>query len=89
MYAQVHFNKELGKRLWVPDEAVMIAGETRVVFVDLGSEGKIKPVLVNTGQRTKGWIEIKEGLSGGEQVITSGNFLIAAEAKLKTGIAQW
>ena len=89
MYAQVHFNKELGKRLWVPDEAVMIAGETRVVFVDLGSEGKIKPVLVNTGQRTKGWIEITEGLSGGEQVITSGNFLIAAEAKLKTGIAQW
>ncbi|MFT6164014.1 MAG: Cu(I)/Ag(I) efflux system membrane fusion protein [Zhongshania aliphaticivorans] len=89
MYTQVHFNKELGKRLWVPDEAVMIAGETRVVFVDLGSEGKIKPVLVNTGQRTKGWIEITEGLSGGEQVITSGNFLIAAEAKLKTGIAQW
>jgi Cu(I)/Ag(I) efflux system membrane fusion protein len=89
MYAQVHFNKELGKRLWVPDEAVMIAGETRVVFVDLGSEGKIKPVLVNTGQRTKDWIEITAGLSGGEQVITSGNFLIAAEAKLKTGIAQW
>ncbi|WP_367113479.1 efflux RND transporter periplasmic adaptor subunit [Zhongshania sp.] len=89
MYAQVHFNKELGKRLWVPEEGVMIAGETRVVFVDLGSEGKIKPVLVNTGQRTKGWIEITEGLSGGEQVITSGNFLIAAEAKLKTGIAQW
>ena len=89
MYAQVHFSRKLGKRLWVPDEAVMIAGETRVVFVDLGSEGKIKPVLVNTGQRTKGWIEITEGLSGGEQVITSGNFLIAAEAKLKTGIAQW
>lgn len=93
MYAEVHLLAELGKRLVVPEEAVLIAGESRVVFKDMnnGGEdaGKLKPVHVKTGQNVDGWIEITQGLNPGDKVITSGNFLIAAEAKLKTGINQW
>lgn len=89
MYAQVRLQADLGQRLVVPDEAVLFAGESRVVFVDLAEDGKLKPVRVKTGQRVDGFIEILEGLAPGDRVVTSGNFLIAAEAKLKTGIDQW
>ncbi len=89
MYAEVRLQADLGQRLAVPEEAVLFAGESRVVFVDMDEDGKLKPVRVKTGQRVDGFIEIIEGLDPGERVVTSGNFLIAAEAKLRTGIDQW
>ena len=89
MYATVSLYAELGQRLTVPEEAVLFAGESRIVFVDLGHDGQLKPVKVTTGQRGDGWIEITNGLQVGDVVVTSGNFLIAAEAKLKTGVEQW
>ena len=88
MYAEVKLVAEFGHRLVVPEEAVMIAGNSRVVFVDLG-EGKLKPVKVKVGQRVQGFIEITDGLELGDSVVTSGNFLIASETKLKAGIDQW
>jgi Cu(I)/Ag(I) efflux system membrane fusion protein len=89
MYAEVRLRTDLGQRLMVPEGAVLLAGESRVVFKDMGEDGKLKPVRVQTGQRVEGWIEITQGLAPGDEVITSGNFLIASEAKLKTGIEQW
>lgn len=89
MFAEVLLQADLGERLVVPEEAVLVAGKSRVVFKDMGEDGKLKPVRVKTGQRVDGWIEITDGLSAGDTVITSGNFLIAAEAKLKTGVEQW
>ncbi len=89
MYAEVKLQANLGRRLMVPEGAVLVAGESRVVFKDMGEDGKLKPVRVKTGQRVDGWVEINQGLEPGDDVITSGNFLIAAEAKLKTGIEQW
>lgn len=93
MYAEVHLQADLGQRLVVPEDAVLVAGESRVVFKDMNdsgeNKGKLKPVRVKTGQSVDGWVEITQGLDPGDRVITSGNFLIAAEAKLKTGINQW
>lgn len=88
MYAEVKLQSDLGHRLAVPEEAVLVAGESRVVFVDLG-EGKLRPTRVKTGTTVDGWTVIREGLELRDTVVTSGNFLIAAEAKLKTGIDQW
>ncbi len=88
MYAEVLLKAELGHRLSVPEEAVIIAGETRVVFVDLG-DGRLKPVRIKTGRSAQGFIVVREGLSMGDKVVTSGNFLISAETRLKTGIQQW
>lgn len=89
MYAEVRLNVSLGRRLVVPAEAVLVSGLSRVVFKDLGEDGKLKPVRVRTGQRVDDWLEITAGLSPGDTIVTSGNFLIASEAKLKTGIEQW
>jgi Cu(I)/Ag(I) efflux system membrane fusion protein len=88
MYAEVALQADLGERLSVPEEAVIIAGESRVVFVDLG-EGRLKPARIRTGRRAQGFIEVLDGLSAGDTVVTSGNFLLAAETRLKTGIGQW
>ncbi|MGH6887037.1 MAG: efflux RND transporter periplasmic adaptor subunit, partial [Geminicoccales bacterium] len=87
-YTQVQLTADLGERLLVPDSAVIYAGATRVVFVDLG-QGYLEPRKVSIGHRTEDAIEVLEGLSEGEVVVTSGNFLIAAESKLKAGIDQW
>ena len=88
MYAEVKLKADLGRRLAVPEEAVIIAGELRVVFEDLG-EGRLAPRKVQTGQRAGGFIEIIEGIEAGDRVVTSGNFLIASESRLKGGMEQW
>ncbi|MGE0624771.1 MAG: efflux RND transporter periplasmic adaptor subunit [Pseudomonadales bacterium] len=88
MYAEVALQADLGHRLAVPEEAIIVAGDSRVVFVDLG-DGRLNPVRIKTGFRAQGYVEVLEGLSLGDTVVTSGNFLIAAETRLKTGIQQW
>lgn len=88
MYAEVALQVDLGHRLSVPEEAVIVAGESRIVFVDLGG-GRLKPVRIQTGRRAQGFVEVIGGLSLGDTVVTSGNFLIAAETRLKTGMEQW
>jgi len=88
MYAHIHLKAKLGKRLVVPESAVLYAGQSRVVFLDL-SDGRLAPRKIKTGQRNRKWIEVLEGLQEGDEVVTSGNFLIAAESKLKAGVEQW
>ncbi|WP_297185213.1 efflux RND transporter periplasmic adaptor subunit [uncultured Porticoccus sp.] len=88
MYAEVKLKVELGERLAVPEEAVIIAGENRFVFEDLG-EGRLAPRRVRTGQSAGSYIEILEGIEPGDRVVTSGNFLIASESRLKAGMEQW
>ncbi len=88
MYAEVILQTVLEHRLSVPEEAIIVAGDSRVVFVDLGG-GRLKPVHIKAGRRAPGFVEVLEGLSAGDIVVTSGNFLIAAETRLKTGIKQW
>jgi membrane fusion protein, copper/silver efflux system len=88
MYAEVLLEVKLGRLLSVPEEAIIVAGSNRVVFIDLG-QGRLKPVRIKTGRNAQGLVEVLDGLSLGDTVVTSGNFLIAAETRLKTGIEQW
>lgn len=88
MYAEVKLDAELGPRLTVPEEAVIVSGEARIVFEDIGG-GRLAPRQVTTGQRASGHVEILSGLDHGAKVVTSGNFLIASESRLKAGIKQW
>jgi Cu(I)/Ag(I) efflux system membrane fusion protein len=87
-YAEVDLSASAGDRVMVPAAAVIYAGDSRIVFVDLG-DGYFEPRRVQTGLRNAAEIEILEGLAAGEIAVTSGNFLIAAESKLKSGIDQW
>lgn len=88
MYANVTIERDLGERLTVPDEAVLYAGKRSFAFLDLG-DGRLQPREVETGVSTGDRIEILSGLETGDRVVTSGNFLVAAEARLKLAMEQW
>ena len=87
MYADVTLELPLGQRLAVPEEAVLYTGPRRIVFVDVGA-GRFSPRDVQLGVKADGYYEILSGLSRGDIVVTSGNFLLAAESRIRSA-AYW
>ena len=84
-YLTVSLAVELGEVLAVPEEAVFDTGTQRIVFVDKG-QGLFEPRDVTVGASADGYDELKAGVAEGEQVVTSGNFLIDSESRLKAAI---
>jgi Cu(I)/Ag(I) efflux system membrane fusion protein len=68
--------------LQVPTEAVIRTGKRTVVIVAEG-EGRFRPTEVTLGPEHEGTIVILAGLEEGQQVVTSGQFLIDSEASLR------
>lgn len=87
MYADVLLRVDAGERLQVPASAVIYTGPRRLVFVDLG-DGRLEPREVTLGLQTDQAYEVLDGLSEGERVVTAGNFLIAAESRIRSA-ARW
>lgn len=85
MYANVELKIPFGKRLVVPDEAILDSGTQQLVFIDKG-QGTFVPREVKVGARADGYTEILAGLSVGEKVVTSANFLIDSESQLKAAV---
>jgi Cu(I)/Ag(I) efflux system membrane fusion protein len=85
MYATAFMAAELGEQLVVDDQAVLDTGTRQIVFVDLG-EGRLEPRGVQVGERIDGQIVIEGGLQEGERVVTSGNFLVDSESRLKAAL---
>jgi Cu(I)/Ag(I) efflux system membrane fusion protein len=88
MYADVLFAGDLGPQLAVPENAVLYAGDKRYVFVEIGT-GRFEPRSVKLGRRAGDLIAVSEGLMEGERIVVSGNFLIAAESRLKVALEDW
>ena len=85
MYINASIAAELGEALVVPTEAVFATGTKNIVFVDKG-QGLFEPRNVTAGVAADGETEIKSGVSEGEPVVTSGNFLIDSESRLKAAL---
>lgn len=81
MFASVALNQDSRDALLVPSEAVIRTGKRTLVMV-AGEGGRFQPAEVRTGAEGGGKTEILEGLSGGEKVVASGQFLIDSEASL-------
>lgn len=86
MFADVEIRVNLGKKLAVPESAILNTGERQIVFVDKG-DGLFEVRFVKFGDRAEGFFEIKEGLKAGERVVSYANFLIDAESKVQ-GVLQ-
>ena len=82
MYGQVELHSESGRRLVVPESAVLDSGDRQMVFVDRGN-GYFEPRPVRVGARADGRVEILGGLRAGERIVTSGNFLLDSESQLQ------
>ena len=70
-------------RLLVPSEAVITTGK-RSVVVARNSDGRLQPATVTIGNDVGNETEVLSGLSDGEQIVASGQFLIDSEASLKS-----
>ena len=86
MLVDVELPVEVGPALSVPKEAVLDSGTRRLVFVEQG-EGVFVPRMVRTGRRLGEQVEIVGGLMEGEMVVTSGNFLLDSESRMRTAVA--
>jgi len=86
MYADVEFAAGSDKPvLAVPDSALLDTGTRQVVILDKG-DGRFEPREVKVGERGNGYVEIREGVEAGNQVVVSANFLIDAESNLKAAL---
>lgn len=71
--------------LIIPREALIRAGGDERVILSIG-KGRFRPAKVVAGIESGDWIEIKSGLTEGDRVVTSGQFLIDSEASLKASL---
>ena len=85
MYANVDLHIDYGERLAVPQDAVLDSGSEQVVFV-AREDGYFEPRKVRLGQKVGASFIVLDGLSAGEQVVTSANFLIDSESQLKSAL---
>lgn len=89
MYLQVQLAQNAGAKpvLAIPQEALIGSGDRNRVLVAEGN-GHFAPVDVVAGLAQDGWVEIKQGLQAGQQVVTSGQFLIDSEASMRSALPQ-
>ena len=85
MYVNVDMPVELDEALTIPREAIMDTGLRKVVFVETGV-GMFEPREITTGFEGDGMMAVKSGLKEGEMIVTSGNFLMDSESRLKAAI---
>jgi len=87
MFADVEIDAGANEadRLVAPVSAVIDSGSRQVVLVEKG-EGLYEPRPVKLGVRGDGFVEIREGVEAGEQVVVTANFLIDAESNLQAAL---
>ncbi len=86
MYATVTFSPVAAKdAIAVPSDAVIRTGERNVVILALG-DGRFAPRDVVLGPAGEGWVQVLSGLSAGDEVVTSAQFLIDSESNLRDAI---
>ena len=71
----------------IPVEALIRTGRESRVVIALG-EGRFASRTVTAGIESGDWVEILSGLEPGEEVVTSGQFLIDSEASLKASMTR-
>ncbi|TNE89318.1 MAG: efflux RND transporter periplasmic adaptor subunit [Deltaproteobacteria bacterium] len=89
MFATVYIEyRRVEDVLAVPREAVLHSGERELVFVARG-DGHFEPREVTTGlEADHHLVEVLSGLESGEEVVTSGQFLLDSESQLQEALSK-
>ena len=82
MFVNALIKVNLGKKLAVPIAAVLDTGLRKIVYVSK-ENNVLESREVKLGTKAQGYYEVLGGLSEGENVVTSGNFLVDSESKLQ------
>ena len=87
-YADIRFEIDSGApQLSVPSEAILRDSRGAHIIVSLGG-GRFAGRAIETGQSANGRTAVLNGLSEGEQVVTSGQFMLDSEVSLRGGLAR-
>lgn len=83
MFVNALIKESLGSKLSVPETAVLDTGLRKIVY--LSEENNVlESREVTLGQKAENYYEVLGGLKEGDVVVTSGNFLVDSESKLKS-----
>jgi membrane fusion protein, copper/silver efflux system len=85
MFADARISYPLGSRLVAPESAIMRTGERNYAFRER-EEGRLEPIEVKVGIRNSGYYEILSGLTDGDSVVTSANFLVDSESSMRAAL---
>lgn len=86
MFATVNFAPmETADALTIPSQAVIRSGTRNIAVVDLGM-GRFAPREVVLGAEADGFVEVVDGLSDGDRIVVSAQFLIDSESNLRAAI---
>ena len=85
MFTNVELNINYGHQVVVPQEAVLDSGDKQYVFV-VREGGVFEPRTVQLGAKFEERVSVLSGLKAGETIVTSGNFLIDSESRLKSAM---
>ncbi len=86
MYANAELKIDYGQRLAIPQDAVLDSGAEQIVFVAL-DRGYFEPRRVHLGDTVDDRVIVLDGLKPGERIVTSANFLIDSESRLKAAVS--
>ena len=87
LFAQVSLSAPKREALVVPAEAVIRTGRRALVYV-AEPGGRYRPVEVQIGEQVDETLVVLGGLSEGQQVVASGQFLVDSEASLQGVLAR-
>jgi nitrite reductase/ring-hydroxylating ferredoxin subunit len=86
MFVNATIKENLGPKLAVPESAILDTGLRKIVYLS-ESNDVLESHEVTLGQKAEGYYEVISGLKEGDIVITSGNFLIDSESRLKSPVS--
>jgi len=88
MFAEIRIQADtLEDVVVIPAEAVIRSGDRTQVFL-VRSPGKFEPRIVSLGIESEGQVAVLDGVNAGDEVVTSAQFLVDSESKLREATAK-
>jgi Cu(I)/Ag(I) efflux system membrane fusion protein/cobalt-zinc-cadmium efflux system membrane fusion protein len=82
MFAHVALDLPMGEQIVIPDTGILRTGTHNVAFIDRG-DGYLAPAEIELGPHVGDEFIVLKGLSPGQQIVSSANFLIDSESQLQ------
>jgi YHS domain-containing protein len=87
MFVDIEFDSKAPAGISVPADAILDSGLRKIVYLET-SDGVFEPRTVEVGEAFGGRVAVKNGLTEGDRVVTSGNFMIDSESRMRTPAPQ-
>jgi Cu(I)/Ag(I) efflux system membrane fusion protein/cobalt-zinc-cadmium efflux system membrane fusion protein len=88
MYVNVSLDLPMGRQLVIPASGVFQSGTRQIAFMDHGG-GNFEPREIQLGRQVGDEYIVLNGLSAGDKIITSANFLIDSESQLQAAMGSF